>query len=128
MQQRAEHIAEWVRLTEEKKGAQLAPPGGHQPYDKGIKSAVRDLGIDRTEAQRAIKIASLSDEAKDAARAEGLDDNQSALLKAAAAPREQQARVVHEIAESRRLKVDSDVKDRAAKEVAEITWTSRIGD
>ena len=47
--QRDEHVAEWVRLTGEK-GAQLAPPGGKQPRDKGIKAAVRKLGIDRTAA------------------------------------------------------------------------------
>lgn len=56
--ERAEHVAEWVRLTAEK-GAQLAPPGGPQPHDKGIKAAVRELGIDRTQAQRAVKIAAL---------------------------------------------------------------------
>ncbi|ACI98702.1 hypothetical protein [Rhodospirillum centenum] len=67
VQERAEHIAEWVRLTADK-GAQVAPPGGRQPHDKGIKAAVRELGIDRTEAQRAVKIAAISDEAKQAAR------------------------------------------------------------
>ena len=52
--ERSEHIAEWVRLTDEKnKVAQLAPPaGGKQPRDKGINAAARELGIDRTEAQR----------------------------------------------------------------------------
>ena len=49
--ERAEHIAEWVKLTREKV-AQVAPPGGRQPRDQGIRSAVRELGIDRTEAQR----------------------------------------------------------------------------
>ncbi len=53
--ERAEHIAEWVRLTEAKSKAQVAPSGhtGGRP-DKGINAAVRDLHIDRTEAQRAV--------------------------------------------------------------------------
>ena len=39
--------------------------------------------MDRDDALRAVKVASLSDEAKDAAREEGLDDNRTALLDAA---------------------------------------------
>src|SRR5262249_49347502 len=74
--ERSEHIAEWVRLTEERKGAQLAPPGGQQPYDKGIKAAVRELGVERTEAQRAVKIDSLTPEAKIEAKGLRLDRNQ----------------------------------------------------
>lgn len=66
VQERADHIAEWMRLTAEK-GAQHAPPGGKQLHDKGIKAAVRELGIDRTEAQRAVKIASITPEARKAA-------------------------------------------------------------
>lgn len=53
-QDRAEHIAEWVRLTEGKnKGASCADiqRGRGQPQG-GINAAVRELGIDRTEAQR----------------------------------------------------------------------------
>lgn len=88
VQERAEHIAEWVKLTEAKAKAQLAPSEkshtGGRP-DKGINAAVRELGLDRTEAQRAVKIASLSDEAKEAVKAAGLSDNQSALLKIAKA-------------------------------------------
>jgi ParB family chromosome partitioning protein len=61
VQERADHIAEWVRLTGEQKGAQVAPPGGKQPHDKGIKAATRELGIDRSEAQRACKIAAMPD-------------------------------------------------------------------
>jgi hypothetical protein len=48
------------RITEEKVKARLAPLD--KPHDRGrpnlgINSAVRELGIDRTEAQRANKIA-----------------------------------------------------------------------
>lgn len=90
--EQSEHIAEWVRLTG-KKGAQNEPPcGGRQPHDKGIKAAVRELGIERNEAQRAVKVDSLSPEAKQAARDAGLDKKQSALL-AAASERTAEAQV-----------------------------------
>lgn len=79
--ERSEHIAEWVRLTGEKQAheAQLAPhrKAGQQPG--GINAATRELGIDRTEAQRAVKVDGLSDQAKQAAREVGLDTNQSAM-------------------------------------------------
>ncbi|VTZ27245.1 conserved hypothetical protein [Methylocella tundrae] len=80
--ERSELISEWIGLTD--KVGQLAPPlGGIQPNDKGVRRAVRELGIERTEARRSDKIAGLSPEAKAAAREVGLDDNQSALLTAA---------------------------------------------
>jgi hypothetical protein len=70
--ERSEHIAEWVKLTEDKQ-AQLAPVSERGRVEGrgnkgGINAAVRDLGIDRTEAQRAVKIASLTPEAKEADR------------------------------------------------------------
>ena len=103
VQERAEHIAEWVKLTVAEQSAQVAPKAsiGHRPQS-GINAAVRELGIDRTEAQRAVKIASLSDEAKAAAREFGLADNQSALL--AAARSNDAVQTIHEIAERRAVK------------------------
>ena len=84
VQERSDMLAEWVRLTEEKQSAQLAPKGpvGHRPQG-GINAAVRELGIDRTQAQRAVKIAAITPEAKAAAREAGIANNQSALLKVA---------------------------------------------
>lgn len=102
--ERDEHIAEWVRLAGVCKGAQVAPPGGAQPNDKGIKAASRELGIERTAAQRATKVAGLSPEAKAAAKETGLDKNQSALLKAAKEAPEEQAAKVRQIAEQRAVK------------------------
>jgi ParB family chromosome partitioning protein len=67
VQERAEHIAEWVRLTDEKVKAQVAPldrPHDRGHANQGINAAVRELGIDRTEAQRAVKIASIAPDAK----------------------------------------------------------------
>jgi hypothetical protein len=84
--ERSEHIAEWVRLTEAKiPAAQLAPAENKVGYKSppaqksgGINAATRELGIDRTEAQRSAKIDSLTAEAKAIARDAGLDNNQSA--------------------------------------------------
>jgi ParB family chromosome partitioning protein len=65
-------LSEWISLRDQ--SAQTEPieskrvdGKGHRPQS-GINSASRELGIDRTDLQRAIKVASLSDEAKEAAR------------------------------------------------------------
>lgn len=73
-------------VTTSVKGKQLAPPGGKQPYEKGIKAATRALHIDRTEAQRAVKIDKLSPEAKQAARDRPSADEIAALRRTAENP------------------------------------------
>jgi hypothetical protein len=76
--ERAEHIAEWVRLTETKAavatcdgsladGRRAGPQ--HQPG--GINAASRELGISKDAAHRAVKIAELPQETRDQAREEG---------------------------------------------------------
>lgn len=93
--QRNEQIAEWIRLTEEQAAdgisAQVAPKIGRGRPAAGINAASRELGIERTEAQRAIKIDGIAPAAKEAARAAGLENNQSALLKVAQAEPERPA-------------------------------------
>ena len=42
--------------------------------ESGVNAAGRDLGMDRTEAQRSVKIAAIAPEAKEAAREAGLDN------------------------------------------------------
>lgn len=81
--ERDEQIDRWIRLTEVADGvsAQIAPKLGRP--ESGINAASRALAIERTDAQRATKVAALSPEAKEAARNLGLDDNRSALLTAA---------------------------------------------
>jgi ParB family chromosome partitioning protein len=67
-QERAEQIAEWTELVEQKaKVGQLVQPGGKQPTEKGISKAARELGLDRDQVRRARKIASITPEAKEAA-------------------------------------------------------------
>jgi ParB-like chromosome segregation protein Spo0J len=104
--ERSEHIAEWIRLTEEREiqPAQVAPLEksiGYRspPLQKtgGINAAARELNIDRTDAQRAVKIDSLAPEAKIEAKAIHLDRNRRALLGAAKAPsKEAQIRALRE--------------------------------
>lgn len=92
--ERSEHVAEWIRLSEEVLVQNAPKPKNGRPTG-GIRAAERELGIEHTAAVRATKIASLSDEAKEAARDAGLDRKQAALLTAAKAetPQEQVAEI-----------------------------------
>jgi ParB family transcriptional regulator, chromosome partitioning protein len=101
---RAEQIAEFVRLSQEKEdadkatslpaarstpadpeGAQLAHP--ERRYEqRGDSRAARDLGLSRDEVRRSRAIAELPPEVKAKAADLGLKDNQRALLEAAKAP------------------------------------------
>jgi ParB/RepB/Spo0J family partition protein len=84
--QRAEHVAELVQaVLQDAEGAQLAPRGGQQPHDRGIKKAAKALGFTRDEVRRSLDIAGISEEAKAKAKGLGLDQNQSALVKIAKA-------------------------------------------
>jgi ParB-like chromosome segregation protein Spo0J len=103
--QRSQQIEEYTALAKQKREAEGALHVAHRPPDKkeepervsvqvaqklgrpesGDSLAARDLGVTCEEVTRAQMIASLSDEATKEAEALGLDDNQSALLKAAKA-------------------------------------------
>lgn len=126
--ERAEQVAEWVRLAEER-AQQVSPqvvakPQGGRPQG-GVRAAAREIGVGREEARRAEKIDSLAPEAKEAAIAAGLDKNQSALLDAAKAetPDAQVARIV-EIQKRKEARKDLDaatdavVKKDAAADLA----------
>ena len=107
--ERADQIAEWVRLTTgEQEPGQLDPVSGGRGNTGGIRQAARDLPVSgateearRNTVRRAVRIASIAPEAREAAREAGLDDNQSALLRVAAAAPETQVEVVAEIVEAR---------------------------
>lgn len=103
--ERDEQVARWIELTERKLivSDRLSETRGGRP---GVSSAAAsELGVNAKDAQRAVKVAALSPEAKDAARAAGLENNRSALLAAASQP-EPAAQVakVHDIAASRTVK------------------------
>lgn len=91
--ERDEQIGRWAELLAARAVQVGPPPTG--PSDKGIRKVARDLGIARADAIRAVKVASLSEEAKEAARSANLDDNRSALLAAASedTPEKQVAKI-----------------------------------
>lgn len=97
--QRAEQIGRWVELSN--KVAQVAPLPKGRGYEGGERKAARDLNLDRDEVRRAVKIATLTPEAKQAAVSRGLDDNQSALLAAAIVSPERQVEAIHNFADSK---------------------------
>ncbi|MEH2569654.1 ParB/RepB/Spo0J family partition protein [Bradyrhizobium sp. AZCC 2289] len=82
--ERDTQIARWVELVAAKvsdKMSETPPNKGGRP---GKASATaREIGVNERDVQRAVKVASISDEAKTAARNAGLDDNRTALLEAA---------------------------------------------
>lgn len=119
--ERSEQIEEWRRLCEEKVRNGCAPvAGGQQPKQRGVRSAAKELGVSEASVRNASAMAALSPEAKEAAREEGVDNSTRLLVEASKAPKEQQAAVVHDLAHARRNRVDADVRNRAAREVAEI--------
>lgn len=105
--QRAEQVAEFVRLAKEKrereKPEQVAPVSGGRGNEGGERLAARELGITREEVRRAEKIDSITPEAKEAAREAGIDDNQSALLSVAREPPERQLARIDEIRRAGRV-------------------------
>ena len=83
--ERDELTAEWIALTEADQKVLRqsdAKPKGGRP-EGGVRAAARELKISEPDARRALKVASLSPQAKQAAREDSLDDNRTALLTAA---------------------------------------------
>jgi ParB-like chromosome segregation protein Spo0J len=79
--ERSNQIARWAELTAAKARQVDEPlPGGKQPGEKGQAKAARELGIPEPDVRRAVKVASISPEAQQAARDAGLDNNRSVLL------------------------------------------------
>lgn len=81
--QRDEHIARWLELEKALISGQIVPKIGRGRPQAPISEASEKIGVHLKAARRAEKVASLSDEAKEAARSVGLDNNRSALLEAA---------------------------------------------
>ena len=98
--ERQEQIARWVELTDAKL-AQVGPVSGGRGNAGGLRAATRELGVGRTAAQRAVRVASLTDDAKAAAREVGADDNNVILLEAAKASPDRQADVIRQEAARR---------------------------
>ncbi|KQZ99565.1 hypothetical protein ASD64_14635 [Mesorhizobium sp. Root157] len=93
--QRDEQIARWIVLTTTKRevaaqteydedGSILRQPDAKPGRPEGgVRAAARELRLSEPDARRAVKVASLSPQAKAAAVEAGLDNNRSALLAAA---------------------------------------------
>jgi hypothetical protein len=88
------------------------------PADVGVRKTADALGISKSTVANAKKIAGIDPDAKDAAAENGLTRDE--LLRVADAEPARQVATVHELAERRALRIDADVKERAAEEVAEI--------
>lgn len=146
--ERSRHIAEWIRITdrsgdadnkpgqlaqvseaahEKDKLAQVEPVSkGGRGNQAGVRAASRKLGVERNEAQRAIKIDSITPEAEKAVREAGLDKNQSALLKVASAPKEEQVAAV----EALKAKKEAQAEERKtgiARRVVEVIEPGQVG-
>ena len=116
--ERDEQVAEWVRLTEGVSAQVAAKPQGGRP-EGGVRAAARELGVDEDDARRAVKVDSLSPEAKQAARDAGLDGNRSALL--AAAKETTPEKQVEALVKRRPIdqgKLDRDLRLRAISEIS----------
>lgn len=75
-------VAEWCRLVGKEVSFQPeTKPQGGRPKS-GASEAARQLGLDKVDVHRAVKVASLSPEAQEAAHTSGLANNRTALLEA----------------------------------------------
>jgi ParB/RepB/Spo0J family partition protein len=136
--QRAEQVAEWMRLVEAEQKEEVSKDISRQIDTKkgrgrrqgGERAASRELGLNNTKARRAKKIDRIAPEAKQAAVESGLDDNQSALLevaKVADQPVEAQIAKVHEIAEAKQArKVASDRQEPALPGQEQLVGSSSV--
>jgi hypothetical protein len=93
------HVARWIELTEARTVSPqvVAKPHGGRP-EGGVRAAAKGIGVNREDARRAVKVASLTDEAKAAAVEAGLDNNRTALLEAAKSDPAEQANTMRAIA------------------------------
>jgi hypothetical protein len=88
-----------------------------------VRAATRELGVKRTTAQRAVKIASnLTKTAHKAAERLGLDNNQKALEAAAGVPGEYQVDILENFVKKRKAR--QAVKDQIAENLARPPTTS----
>lgn len=117
VQERSDQIAEWIGLIEEglqsgqlvQNESKREDRRGHR-HEGGISAAARQLPIQgetgdakRKSVERAVKIASITPTAKEAAKEAGIDNNQSKLLKLAAVEPSKQVEAVAKIAKPAKL-------------------------
>lgn len=98
--QRSEQVDRWIFLADKVRQVGAVSKGG-RGNEGGVRKAARDINITDQEARRSRKINSLTPEAKKAAQERGLDDNQSALIAAAAVSPEMQEQAIHSFADAK---------------------------
>jgi ParB-like chromosome segregation protein Spo0J len=64
--ERDTQIGRWAELKAAKASQVETPLGGAQSSEKGVRKVANDLGLDKSDVQRAVKVASISPEAKPA--------------------------------------------------------------
>jgi hypothetical protein len=111
--ERADHVAEWIRLTAEQQVVSGKLPETREGRP-GVPASVKgELGIGDDEAKRAVKISALAPETKETAQQLHLDDNQAALLEAAAsADPEKQVETLRSRAARRHALTSSEKTDK----------------
>jgi hypothetical protein len=112
-----------VREVLGKSRAKELERGGHQPGDKGVSKAARELGYPRDDIHRCMVIASMSEKAMAKAVKLDLDNNESALLKIAKAEPEEQVALAEELGLPRKRKqVKLTEKDKKTYEKLVDAW------
>jgi ParB/RepB/Spo0J family partition protein len=120
---RAKIITELVREVLGKSRAKELERGGHQPGDKGVSKAARELGYTRDDIHRCMVIASMSEKAMAKAVKLDLDNKESALLKIAKAEPKEQVALAEELGLPRKKKqVKLSMKDKKTYEKLTDAW------
>lgn len=104
-------VAEWCRLVGKPISRQVDEKIERGRPQSGNAEAARQLGLSEPDVRRAIKVASITPEAQQAAHDVGLADNRSALLEAASKPAEEQAAYLRERAAKKEMKLAPDMLD-----------------
>lgn len=134
--ERDEHVAKWIALAEQKQAEGVvstqvvSKPQGGRP-EEGVRAAARELGLNREDARRAVKVASLTPEAKAAAIETGLEDKRSVLLEAAKQQADEQAaflRREHARREAERERKELEKEKRDANRVIAITEAEQFAE
>lgn len=122
--QQSVQVSRWIELRKIQRENEFCAESAQKGRPEGgVRAAARDLGLAETTAREDTRINTLSDDAKEAAVEVGLDDNRTALLAASRGEPAEQAKIIRDYAEKKASdtnRIDSDVKARAAREVAEM--------
>lgn len=94
--ERRQHIAEWMKLNDQRVLRDATPSGGAQPNDKAIRKAAKELGVSPATVSRAVAAESLPDEVKSSADEIGMSTAKRALLASAPSPAAQLAAIERE--------------------------------